>query len=47
LEEFAEILRCQVQAVGQTLQAIVPDHLSMRESNELFDPEAVNKLLTK
>jgi hypothetical protein len=38
-EEFAEVIRCQVQAVGQALQAIMPDHLSIEESNEYLIPK--------
>jgi hypothetical protein len=46
-EDFAEVIRCEVQAVRRAPQAIMPDHLSIEESNEHLDPEAVDELLTK
>jgi two-component system sensor histidine kinase/response regulator len=41
-EEFAEVLGHQVQAIRQALQSIMPDQLSIEESHEHFDPEAVS-----
>jgi two-component system sensor histidine kinase/response regulator len=41
-EEFAEVLGHQVQAIRRALQEIMPDHPTIEESHEHFDPEAVS-----
>ncbi len=41
-EEFAEVLRHQVQAVRQALQGSMPDPLSIEESHEQFNSEAAS-----